>query len=205
MHVDTPQTRCRAGIARCDITPPVGIYHRMWGAATHDRAVGVHRPLTATALWVEPLDGDRGQGLLVVALDHCVLERPEIERLQSAVAAAAAIRPDQVLVTLSHTHAAGLMMRQRRDQPGGDLIGPYLDDLARRLAEMAPRALGDARAATIVYGLGRCSLAAHRDFADHVRRQYVCGFNPSGPADDTVVAARVTAESGRPLATLVNY
>src|SRR4051794_20752813 len=49
-HVDTPQSVCRLGLARADITPPVGIYHRMWGAATHDRASGVHRPLTATGL-----------------------------------------------------------------------------------------------------------------------------------------------------------
>ena len=53
--VDTPQSRCRAGLARGDITPPVGIYHRMWGAATHDRAIGVHRPLEATALNAEGL------------------------------------------------------------------------------------------------------------------------------------------------------
>ena len=42
-RVDTPQSRCRAGFARADITPPVGIYHRMWGAATHDTAEGVHK------------------------------------------------------------------------------------------------------------------------------------------------------------------
>jgi hypothetical protein len=79
--IDTPQTRCRAGIARCDITPPVGIYHRMWGAAVHDRATGVHRPLLATVLWLEPLEGDRAQGQLVVALDHCIFEKAEVDRM----------------------------------------------------------------------------------------------------------------------------
>jgi hypothetical protein len=44
-----PTTHCRFGVARRDVTPPVGIYSRSWGAATHDVAEGVHRPLTATA------------------------------------------------------------------------------------------------------------------------------------------------------------
>jgi hypothetical protein len=41
------------GVARADITPPVGIYARNWGAATHDVASGVHRPLTLTALTLQ--------------------------------------------------------------------------------------------------------------------------------------------------------
>ena len=52
-RVDTPQTRCRAAFAQADITPPNGIYHRMWGAALHEVATGVHRPLMATAMLVE--------------------------------------------------------------------------------------------------------------------------------------------------------
>ena len=52
--LETPQSRCRLGLARVDVTPPVGIYHRMWGAASHDRATGVHRALTATALVFQP-------------------------------------------------------------------------------------------------------------------------------------------------------
>jgi hypothetical protein len=205
MHVDTPQTRCRAGVARGDITPPVGIYHRMWGAATHDRATGVHRPLLASALWLQPLEGGREQGQLIVALDHCVLVKDDIVRMQAAVSLAAGVGAQQVHISLSHTHAAGLMMRDRAELPGGDLIGPYLDHVAERLAQLAPEAMQNAQPATLLYGAGRCSLAANRDYGDASRKIYVCGLNPAGPADDTVLVARIVGDSGRSIATLVNY
>ena len=41
-----------AGAGRSDITPPVGIAHAGWGAATHQRAEGVDMPFYATALYV---------------------------------------------------------------------------------------------------------------------------------------------------------
>ena len=82
--LDTPQTRCRGAIARCDITSPIGIYHRMWGAATHDRATGVHKPLLATLLWLEPEAGDASQAFVIVALDHCILDTPDIEQMEQA-------------------------------------------------------------------------------------------------------------------------
>src|SRR5207244_8623634 len=105
--VETPQTRCRAAIARCDITPPRGIYHRMWGAATHDCATGVHRPLLATLLWLEPESGDASQALIIVALDHCILDGRDIQQIEQSVANAASVQAKQVSITLSHTHAAG--------------------------------------------------------------------------------------------------
>src|SRR5262245_32955529 len=117
--VETPQTRCRAAIARCDITPPVGCYHRMWGAATNDRSTGVHKPLLATALWLEPLEGDPSQALLIVALDHCLLDGADVEILEEGAARAAAIAPVRVIVAFSHTHAAGFLSRSREHCPGG--------------------------------------------------------------------------------------
>ncbi len=76
--VNTPQSRCRAAVARCDITPPIGMYHRMWGAALHDRATGVHRPLEATLLWIEPHPPATGEPQVVVSLDHCILDAEEV-------------------------------------------------------------------------------------------------------------------------------
>jgi hypothetical protein len=203
--IETPQTRCRAGTARADITPPVGIYHRAWGAATHDRANGVHRPLLADVLWMEPLAGGHAQGQFLVMLDHCILEKAEVERMTSAICRASGAVPAQVQLTVSHTHAAGLMLRGRTPYPGGELIGPYLDSFADRLVELAPRAMRDARPATILYGWGRCNLAAHRDAWDERAGQFVCGLDPAGPADDTVLVARIVADGGGVVADVVNY
>lgn len=203
--IETPQTKCRAAVARCDITPPVGIYHRMWGAATHERATGVHKPLLATLLWLEPESEDRSHALLVLSLDHCILDQADIELIRGSVAAAAATRPDQVLVTLSHTHAAGLMSRSRSHLPGGELIGPYLDEVAELCGALAAEALASLKPATIVYGQGRCNLAANRDYFDEERRQFVCGFNPDGKADDTVLVAMILDEYEALIATVVNY
>jgi hypothetical protein len=39
-----------ADINRQEITPPVGIYGRMWGASNHDQSEANHQPLYVTAL-----------------------------------------------------------------------------------------------------------------------------------------------------------
>jgi len=48
-------------------------------------------------------------------------------------------------------------------------------------------------------------LAAHRDYFDTNQDRYVCGFNPSGPADDTLLIARISNALGTRLATIANY
>lgn len=203
-RLETPQTGCLAGVARGDITPPVGIYHRMWGAATHDRSTGVHRPLTATVLYLEKRQAaDEFQ--VVVALDHCLLRPQEMNDVWDRIATAAELPRERFVFFFSHTHAAGLMGYERRDLPGGDLIPPYLERLSADVAGLARKARDAKQTATIVYGHGRCSLAASRDYRDEDRRQYVCGYNPDGVADDTVLVARVTDGGDRPLATIVNY
>jgi hypothetical protein len=214
-HVDTPQTRCQVGVARGDITPPIGIYHRMWGAAVHDRATAVHRPLQATLLWLQPSpptplpegEGSKTakQGQLVVAVDHCILDGAEMTRIRAAVSDATGLLANHVHIALSHTHGSAWMSRTRSHFPGGDMIGPYLDELARTIAELARQAQTALQPAAIVYGQGRCSLAAHRDYWDVENQQFVCGFNPSGFADDTVLVARISGDDGTCLATLVNY
>lgn len=203
--VRTAQARCRVGVARCEITPPVGIYHRMWGAALHDRATGVHRPLEATLLWVEPVSATLGDPRLLLSMDHCILDRQELHAIRDAMHQKSGIPRECISIALSHTHGAGWMSRTRSDLPGGELLGPYLDGLAARMGELASEAQQNVGPASIVYGLGRCDLAEHRDFFDEQRQQFVCGFNPDGKADDTLMLARIIDTHGKPLATILNY
>lgn len=212
-RLQTPQTRCRAAVARLDITPPVGIYHRMWGAALHDRATGVHRPLTATMLRLEPVQSPHGtgstDGRIITAIDHCLLDSVEMLAIRLAIAEAAGLPVENVLLCLSHTHGSGWMSRSRSGLPGGEKIGPYLDELAASLGRLAAPLGERLEPATLLYGTGRCGLAKHRDHFDKERGQFVCGLNPEGPADDTLLVARLVAtegeRAGRTLATLVNY
>jgi len=209
VHVDTPQSVCRFAIAETDITPPVGIYHRMWGAATHDRATGVHRRLFAKALIFQSLQDqsmqDPGDEQIVLSLDHCLLWSREMDEFRRRVAEVSGVPAERCVTLFTHTHGAGLMGLERADLPGGELIAGYLREMAVKVGNMILQARGRVEEATVVYGLGRCDLARHRDFWDSDRGQFVCGFNPHGTTDDTVLVARVTGRGGRLLASIVNY
>lgn len=206
IRIDSPQSRARAGAGRADITPPIGIYHRMWGAATHDRSTGVHRPLTATALCLSPAGSNNSDDTVAfIGLDHCLFWSTEMTRVLEGIAELARLPTEQIAILFSHTHAAGLMGAERKHLPGGDLIEPYLDSLINTVGELVRQARESFQPATIVYGAGRCDLAANRDYFDEQTGRYVCGFNPGGQADDALAVAKVTGDSGDTLATIVNY
>lgn len=179
----------------------------MWGAALHDRAEGIHRPLLATVIAFAPDGSTRFDDSVrvIVALDHCLFGVPEMDDLRQAVAERTVVTAESLVVLFSHTHGAGLMLRDRVDLPGGELIPPYLLQLNETVANLVEQALASLAPVTITYGTGRCDLAAHRDLWDSVAQQWVCGFHPDGEADDTLLVARVTDDSQQTIATIVNY
>jgi hypothetical protein len=159
----------------------------------------------ATLIWLEPRGGDSAEARVLIGLDHCLLEASEIENIRRAVHSVADIAEGQVHLCLSHTHGAGYMSRMLSDLPGGEMIGPYLDRLAEQVAQLARDARANAATASLLYGVGRCNLAAHRDYFDPQCGQYVCGYNPSGPTDDTLLVVRAVEVSGKTKASVVNY
>jgi hypothetical protein len=195
------------GVARRDITPPVGIFFRIWGPATEDVSTGTHRPLTLTALALLA-DGDPDPFVLIATdlgwwqddEDEWHVRGAVLERLGSE---GRGLDPSRVLLHLSHTHAGPCTYRGEAGQPGGHLIAPYLDAVRDNAVEAAAEAAAAAAPAALTWTTGRSTVAGNRDLPEDGR--YVVGYNPAAPADDTVLVGRVAGADGTVLATLVNY
>lgn len=193
------------GVARRDITPPVGIYNRSWGAATTDVATGIHRPLTCTALALKRTAADT-QPLVVLSLDLGWWRTYEDEwECRSEVLNALHVDESRVLLHLTHTHAGPSICREDANLPGGEHIGPYLNQVKAMCAEAALDAVRTAVPGQLEWAYGVCDLARNRDMQDPAADRIICGFNPALPADDTLLIGRATNADGRPIATLVNY
>lgn len=200
-QVAEPAFGGRIGVGRRDITPPVGIYARNWGAAAHDAAEGIHRPLLATALALS--QGDE-EPLVLLALDLGWWRSPADEQaFVGPVTEAIGLPSDRLIVAMSHTHSGPSLSLDDADKPGGTLIAGYLDRLREAGAAACREAIASRAPAVITWGAGRCGLACDRDFFDGSR--YVCGFNPDGDPDTTLLVGRVTDAAGRVMGTILNY
>lgn len=194
------------GIARADITPPVGIYSRNWGAAKHDVAQSIHRPLTLTVMTLT--SSSHPQPLVYVDADLGWWKTPQtFHKFSERLLKATAIEPDHFLFGLSHTHAGPPLMNAEESLPGSDLLREWMEKLSEAAARAIAEALASAIDATLDWHLGHCGLATYRDLPDPdtERPRVICGFNPDGEPDDTLLVGRVTDATGRIRATVTNY
>lgn len=200
-RIRVPRSAGLLGVARRDVTPPRGIRAKNWGPADWERSEGAHRPFQLTAL---AITGDDGRPRVLLAVDGTWWRRVADERgVRESILAELGLEPDQLLFSLSHTHAGAVLCAADAHLPGGELIPGYLELLAAAGASAAREALATAVGGRIEWTTGRCSLAADREL--DLDGRALVGFNPAGEADDTVVIGRVSDAAGRVLATLVNY
>lgn len=187
-----------AGIARRDITPPVGICARNWGPANWSASEGSHRPMTLTAVVL----GDAP--LVVLALDATWWRAvADEERVRGGVLERLGLPENALLLSLSHTHAGPVLCANESDAPGGELISGYLDSLIEAAVEAVTEAMTTRVPAVLEWTHGSCSLAANREV--QVEGRSLVGFEPERDADDIVLVGRLTSADGVTLATIVNY
>jgi hypothetical protein len=186
------------GIAEIDITPPVGIYNRCWGAATSYTAQGVHMPFYATAAVI----GDDSP-LVVIGFDaswwmgclphDCIQEIAQ--KLQTEAA--------RIHLCMSHTHAGVPIMHIAPEEPGAELHKTYVDELYSKLVAVAVEASENRKGAYLQTRYGVCDLARNRDLIHN--ESYVTGYNPDGEHDDTLVTSCITDNAGNVNGVFVNY
>ena len=196
----------RIGIARADITPPVGIYARNWGAAKHDVARAIHRPLTLTAMTLAPATG--GQTLVFVEADLGWWKSLQTFRdFQSRLHQELSVDPANLIFALSHTHSAPPLMDADDSLPGSGLHRTWMKELFESTVRTVRQAMESQFEGTIDWHAGRCGLATNRDLPDPdpSRQRIVCGYNPDGDPDDALLVGRITDATGQIRATLVNY
>ncbi len=204
LEVGHPSFEGKIGVARRDITPPVGIYSRMWGCAEHDVAEGIHRRLAVTAVALQAPGG--GQPLVLVEMDLGWWRRAEDEWfIRGPALEALALDPSRLMLHTTHTHSGPSTSLDAGGKPGGEKVEAYLCHVREMVIRASREAIDTATSATLCWTTGRCDLAANRDLPHPHGKGVLCGFNPDGPADDTVLIGRITADSGETLATIVNY
>ncbi|MGD9713355.1 MAG: neutral/alkaline non-lysosomal ceramidase N-terminal domain-containing protein [Thermomicrobiales bacterium] len=192
-----------AGVARTDITPPIGIAHTNWGAQTHQRAAGVDLPLTATALALS--DGDTHT--VIVDIDTGYLWDGAASEALAAITAMTGIPAPQIRLAYSHTHSGPTTSRARADWAGegSELVGAYSASLPQRIAGVAWAALQGSRPARIAAGVGTSAISVNRRFQRPEDGAVVVGRNWDGPVDRDVPVLRIDSLDGEPIAAVVNF
>jgi len=187
-----------AGIARCIISPPKGIFLIGYG----DRAkgnLGVHDDLTSTALVLD----DGTARVAIVALDMLAINEFIVDRVRARLA------PTEVLLCCSHTHsgpiayADGKSPRKNRE---------YINSLVENIVAAVQEAQSNLLPARLEVTQGEANVGINRR-ERMPDGHFEIGRNPEGVRDKSVQVISVLTDAGRRkndaegtrLATVVNY
>jgi hypothetical protein len=193
-----------AGVARASITPPAGIYARLWGSAKHDIAEGVHKPLLATCLYFSDAGNANPLALFALDLSWWRSTADELE-IRSTILATSGLGEHQVILHVSHSHAAPPTLQELADRPGGHLIQGYREHIKTTCSQLIAAARAAAKPATLSWGVGACRLAFNRDLVSPADGKVIVGLNPAAKADETLLVGRIVDVTGNVVATIVNY
>ena len=186
----------KAGAAAVNITPPMGCF--LQGCGRGKPSIGVHRDLYAKALVL----GVGATRVGLVTLDLLGLDRTTVEAMRAAIAAAAHIPGENVMLACSHTHAGPHVQGTGGDAWGlaiGDGIDPdYVDLMVRAGAGAVAMAARVMRPARLGYAESTASFAVNRRLSTDSRT----GLrpNPGGRADHRVRVVSIL-DGAKPPAT----
>jgi len=190
----TTTENLRIGVARADITPPVGI--RSAGFAVRGPLTAHHDPLFATTL----VAADAGTKAALVTCDLIGVDADTVTEIRQAVQGRTGVASRNVTIACTHTHYGPCFAPKY----SGPIEDAYRQDLVQVIAgtvEEAERALQPAR---IGVGWGTSDIGVNRR-EKRPDGSIVLGRNPDGAIDRAVGVLRIDSCDGDALACAVNF
>jgi hypothetical protein len=126
----------KAGFAKTDITPRVGVELCGFGPFLNRRSIGARDKLWARAMVLD----DGNKTLIVVSCDLLGLESDLVDRVRQRVTGATGVAPENILVHCTHTHSGPATCNI---YGWGQMDGPYMEILPSRIVEACLAAIKD--------------------------------------------------------------
>lgn len=195
-------TAVQAGIARHDITPPLGT--PLIGTLREGPSGSVEEALTVTALALRSEETT----LALIGCDAVILTPEEATAIRQRVGERVGIPAGNIVLNVSHSHATpthpGFGEYDDPDSDQYQAIDRYHERFAAEVVSAVAAAVNQQQPARIGWGTGEAHIAVNR------REQLpdgtmVLGENADGITDPTVGVLRVDDLTGAPLAIVVHY
>ena len=170
-----------AGLGETDITPIEPVPLAGFGRARTACHKGIHDRLAARCAFFR----DGAESVALLSCEVIGLPAELCDRIRERIPASLALRPENVVVTATHTHGAPV------------LAGDYLDYFLDRAAEAVTRAHANLQPVRIKSGLGR-----HQEWMGFNRRNLETGFLP---VDREVPFLMIEDGGGRLRGLVYNY
>lgn len=195
-----------AGVARADITPPVGIAHLNWGSQTHVEARGIDPAgMWATALVLS----DGKQKYVIVDMDYHGITK-DVEAAIGMASARTGIPPEHIRLNATHTHA-GPNFQAEKGPLGIDenKYLPAIQGYRRQVAEKVAGAVFEAnlklRPVHAWSARGTGDVNMNRRVRATATTPPAVGLNPDGFVDRELTVLRIDDAEGNPYAVIVNF
>jgi len=163
-----------SGIARANITPPVGMLMSGYGARKTP-AIGIHDDLFAVAIYLN--DGDTESAL--VTMDIIDTDSKGTASIRKACANMSGVPAKNIIVACSHTHG-GPQTGVYGDDEGDDLKKSYTQSLIYKIAGALSEAKRKAVPVSVGHARQDCKIAGNRR-ERMPDGSVTIGYNPEGP------------------------
>jgi neutral ceramidase len=192
----------QAGVATTVITPKMNMWMGGYAARTHP-STGTAQDLHAKALALVDASGGR---FVFVTLDAIGVPRSLRKNLEKRLGESYQLRPEQFVVTASHTHSGPEFRAGRVPEDGRGSVEnsrAYLAFLEETVHGLVGRALNDLAPAKLSYARARAGFAMNRRLPTNTEPNNAP--NPDGPVDHDVPVLRVDDATGKLRVVLFGY